>query len=282
MVEKHAYLIICHHEPLLLQTLVTLIDDVRNDIFIAIDSKSEAGIFHDVKATKSKLVFTKQRDNRWGSVRQVETELMLFEMASNVNHYSYYHLLSGQDLPIKSQDYIHDFCDRLQGKQFVGFAPDTPKVYKEIEIKTRYYYLFQLHFRCKGIFTRYAVWSVQKINIALQKIIGIRRKYPFELKKGCNWVSVTDDFVRYLLTKKRQILQTFNHTFCSDEIFLQTVLWNSPYRNDIYDVNDEYGSCLRYIDWKRGKPYTFTMNDYAKLMGGGELLVCQEIFFRPL
>ena len=136
-----------------------------------------------------------------------------------------------------------------------------------------------MHFRCKGIFTRYAVWSVQKINIALQKIIGIRRKYPFELKKGCNWVSVTDDFVRYLLTKKRQILQTFNHTFCSDEIFLQTVLWNSPYRNDIYDVNDEYGSCLRYIDWKRGKPYTFTMNDYAKLMG---LLVCQEIFFRPL
>lgn len=34
--------------------------------------------------------------------------------------YAYYHLLSGQDLPIKSQDYIHQFFEEHQGKEFVG------------------------------------------------------------------------------------------------------------------------------------------------------------------
>lgn len=58
----------------------------------------------------------------------------------------------------------------------------------------------------------------------------------------------------------------FNHTFCPDEIFLQTVLWNSPYKNNIYDYEDEYHSCLRYIDWKRGEPYIWKENDFDELI----------------
>ena len=110
--DKHAYLIIAHNEPWLLQTLVSLIDDVRNDIFIAIDSHSDINLFKDVKTSKSRLTFTKQCDNRWGSVKQIETEYVLFEAARNAGVYLYYHLLSGQHLPIKSQDYSHKVCDR--------------------------------------------------------------------------------------------------------------------------------------------------------------------------
>ena len=38
---------------------------------------------------------------------------------------------------------------------------------------------------------------------------------------------------------------------CVDDIFLQTMAMQSPYRERI--VNDS----LRYIDWQRGKSYTF-------------------------
>lgn len=40
---------------------------------------------------------------------------------------------------------------------------------------------------------------------------------------------------------------------------------NSPFRNDV--VND----CLRYVDWERGKPYTFSDEDFDLLMSSNNL-----------
>ena len=273
--DKHAYLIIAHNEPWLLQTLVSLIDDVRNDIFIAIDSHSDINLFKDVKTSKSRLTFTKQCDNRWGSVKQIETEYVLFEAARNAGVYLYYHLLSGQDLPIKSQDYIHKVCDRGGKKEYVGFK-ETSASLKDIENKTRYYYILQNHFRCSGILLKIIVKAIQKLSLLLQKLCGVRRRYPIELKKGCNWVSITDDFCKYLLERKDEMLKMFNHTFCPDEIFLQTVLWNSPFRNNIYKINDEFNSCRRLIDWTRGKPYVWQIGDYVQLMEDKECFFARK------
>lgn len=263
---RHAYLIIAHDQPELLQILISLIDDVRNDIFITIDSRTDINIFKNIKAQNSNLFFTPRSNNRLGSIKQIETEFLLFEISQNHGNYSYYHLLSGQDLPIKSQDYIHEMCDTLQGKEFVGFEKESPQSLKVLDNKTRYFYILQDHFRCSNIFEKIIVRLIQKSSLSLQKIFRVKRRYKLELKKGCNWVSITDEFCKYLIKHKAEILQMFNHTFCPDEIFLQTLLWNSPYKNNIYDYEDEYHSCLRYIDWKRGKPYIWKENDFDELI----------------
>lgn len=52
---RHAYLIIAHNEPDLLATLVHMIDDERNDIYIHIDSKSDKNQFRDIKTEHSHL-----------------------------------------------------------------------------------------------------------------------------------------------------------------------------------------------------------------------------------
>ena len=264
--KKHAYLIIAHNQPDLLQTLIDLIDDERNDIYVTIASQVDINIFKGIKADTSNLIFTPQCKNFWGSISQVETELALFEIARSHGHYSYYHLLSGQDLPIKSQDYIHQFCDNLQGMEFVGFEKISTQTMLGLDNKTRYFYILQNHFRCKNIFEKIIVRLIQKSLLLVQKLFRYRRKYPIELKKGCNWVSITDDFCKYLIERKTEILQMFDHTFCPDEIFLQTFLWNSPYKNNIYDYENEYHSCLRYIDWERGKPYIWKESDFAELI----------------
>ena len=104
---KHAYLIIAHGEYNLLNILVNMIDDVRNDIFIHIDKKCPPEC---ITVEKSNIYYVVNRvDVRWGDISQIETELILFEKACTTNRYDYYHLLSGVDLPIKSQNYIHDF-----------------------------------------------------------------------------------------------------------------------------------------------------------------------------
>ncbi len=266
---KHAYLIIAHNEPWLLKTLVEMLDDVRNDIYITIDSRTDISIFKEVKAAKSNLVFTKQCNNRWGSVKQIVTEYELFETASKAGPYAYYHLLSGIDLPIKSQNYIHAECDKLQGREFVGFATDSAEVRKGIKRKTDYYYVFQTHFRSSNKMMRWMIYAIQQGCILMQRALGLRRRYGVELKKGCNWVSITDDFCKYLIAHKIEALRMFNHTFCPDEIFLQTMLWNSPFKADIYDYSDEYRSCRRKIDWQRGVPYTWSAADIKELFDAG-------------
>ncbi len=42
---RHVYLILAHNEPEILKTLVEMIDDERNDIYIHIDKKSDINQF---------------------------------------------------------------------------------------------------------------------------------------------------------------------------------------------------------------------------------------------
>ena len=64
----------------------------------------------------------------------------------------------------------------------------------------------------------------------------------------------------------------FNYTFCPDEFFLQTLVWNQPaFRAALYSEKDEYEGCMRLIDWKRGNPYVWTLADKEELKQSNRL-----------
>ena len=77
---KHAWLVIAHNEFEILQMLIDALDHPESDIYVHIDKKvKELPVLH---ASKSKLqVLEKRLDVRWGSVSQIECELLLFETA---------------------------------------------------------------------------------------------------------------------------------------------------------------------------------------------------------
>ena len=60
---------------------------------------------------------------------------------------------------------------------------------------------------------------------------------------------------------------------CGDEIFLQTILWNSTFRENIFLPNSEIDSCMREIDWKRGNPYVWgaSSDDFKMLTNSDKL-----------
>ena len=102
---KHAYLIIAHDKFEQLKRLLLLLDDERNDIYLHIDSKAKDFCQEEFEQLLSRagLFFTERTSVIWGSYSQIHSELVLLK-AAVPGHYSYYHLLSGTDLPIKSQD----------------------------------------------------------------------------------------------------------------------------------------------------------------------------------
>ena len=70
--------------------------------------------------------FCERVDVRWGNVSLIQAEMNLFELASLVEH-AYYHLISGIDLPLHSQNYIHKYFD---GKNF-EYIGSNPSYYRK-------------------------------------------------------------------------------------------------------------------------------------------------------
>ena len=193
-----------------------------------------------------------------GGDSQIDTELRLLKAAIKNGHYIYYHLLSGEDLPIKTQDFIHVFLKEHSGKEFVCFQ--EPKF--KFEERIRYYYFFQEKEGRKR--NLYSVF--RKTSIAIQKLIGIKRNKNIQFQKGANWFSITDDLARYVCSRSSWIFETFKNTIFCDEIFLQTIVHNSRFKKNLYHQNydNDHAACVRLIDWKRGAPYVFTSNDYLE------------------
>lgn len=255
---KHAYCIIVHDEPLLFANLVSMIDDERNDIYVLIDKKVNAVPFYAVHSEKSKLSFIHNVEIHWGTFSQVEAELAVFSAAYHGGDYSYFHLLSGKDLPIKTQDEIHTFIERNVNREYIGIHVGSDSVVQE---RAGYYYFFLDSLRTNSWKKKLQDWVVK-----LQKRFKLKRNIGMEPKRGCNWCSITKDFCHYLLEQEVFIRKNFQYIPCVDEIYKQTLFYQSPFYKNIYAVDNEYESCMREIDWNRGKPYTWTKADFDDLM----------------
>lgn len=273
---KHAYLILAHHEPEVLRLLLTLIDDARNDIYLHIDARSQQlyDEFKDWQPRSARFFLLSQREKPdWGQVSIVRAELLLFSAALQQNEsYAYCHLLSGMDLPLKSQDEIHAFFTKHQGKEFLHCGFDEASRYVAFKRSNRHY--FFLKSLCKrkdrtllDRFKKLLSKGVKKVEAR----IGYRR---FSRKKnfyyGAQWGSFTLDFCAYLVKHSAEILKTFRYMYCSDELYKQTLLMDSPFAEHLYCCNSIPNDCSqRFIDWSRGNyghPHTFEEEDYDLLV----------------
>ena len=155
------------------------------------------------------------------------------EFAQSKGNYDYYHLLSGVDLPLKSQDYIHSFFEDNRGKEFVGVTFSANNL-SDLDSKTKYYYWGEKYRRPNNIVERICL-KISSV-VRLQQILHICRKFDVRLYKGPQWFSISDSFLTYVLHNKTLILKRFKNTLCPDEIFLQTDLMNSKFKERIYDI----------------------------------------------
>jgi hypothetical protein len=121
---KHAFCIMAYHEPEMLKMLVSSLDYANNSIFIHIDKKSDIRLFKGITSIckNAPCFFLKDRINvRWGGESQIKAELSLYQTALKFGPYDYYHLMSGNCLPIKSKHERDSFFEEHEGMEFIGF-----------------------------------------------------------------------------------------------------------------------------------------------------------------
>lgn len=261
---KHAYLIIAHNEFYILERLLKLIDYEQNDIYLHIDKKVKDFNFDYYKniVKKGNIYFVNRMNVHWSGYSQIECEYLLLESAIKKN-YSYYHLLSGVDMPLKSADEIYSFFEKNNGYEFLTFCQPVN------EERIKYYHLFIKNIRQNRI-----RGFLHNRLVGLQKSLHFNRlkHAKFQVAKGANWFSITHDLAKYIISKKEFVKSHFRFSSCADELFIQTLVYNSPFIDKVYNKGEkEYDKLMRYIDWKRGEPYTFTINEYDELMNSGML-----------
>ncbi len=261
---KNAYLIMAHDNFYNLKVLLELLDDARNDIYIHMDKRTLnwdpdewSHIMHNAK-----IHFVKRGKVYWGTYSQIEALKNLMHESVTTYH-DYYHVLTGADLPIKSQDEIDNFFLKHKGKEFVGFASTYNK---EVIHQKNYFIKF---FRSKNKFL--ALWArrLRKLFINIQLFFNIdtMKTFNMEIKKGTDWYSITHDAVKLLLLNEPEFKKYFYKAIHPGEFFAQTILFNSHFKENIYSFENENIGCQRYIDWEGTAPtFTFRSSDMVSLM----------------
>lgn len=262
--KKHAYLIMAHNDFYTLEKLLCLIDDERNDIYIHIDKKVKGDISYLKSVVKkSEIHLVKRMDVRWGDISQIECEIILLKEAT-LKYHKYYHLISGVDLPLKTQNEFHNFFDD-KNLEFIDFD-NFDKISEKHLNRLKHYHLFTKHLRSKNKTLSYICSSFRFRFEILQSKLNINRLKKTELifQKGANWFSITHNFAKYCL-EHLEYLKYFKYSYCADELFLQTIIINSPFKNKIFKKNGVPFNG-RFIDWNRGNPYIFQKKDLKELL----------------
>lgn len=213
-------------------------------------------------------------DIQWGGTSQMKAELLVLSLAVQHGDYDYYHLISGQDLPLKSQDFIHKYFDEeVKDKICINFQERNNLGYV-FNYNLGYFHLFTDYLRRKNPIIRKAASGLRHLFIKLQQAVGYRRDWDgYILAKGTNWMSSNKEFAQYLSHNRSKIIKKFRGVLGPDEIYKHTIALSSDFKDSLFHSSSVSDS-LRHIDWNRGLPYVWRKEDFDELMS------CNELFAR--
>lgn len=265
--KRHAYLIMAHENHEQLCQLLSLLDDERNDIYLQTDSKGDISL-SKLRLDRAQLTILPPFPIYWGGYSVVRGELNLLRESSKKG-YHYYHMLTGADLPLVDQDTIHEYLENSD-TEYIDIEPK----YKDTAVEKAIYYHFFVE--CPSYRKNRLLRAMRHALVKTQKYLGISlSKEPSEgFHHGSAYFSITHAFAMYVLSKEPWIEKTFRHGLVCDEVFMQTIILHSPFKEKLCLGNGNKKANLRYIDWNRrekNSPYTFNIDDYDELIKAGEV-----------
>lgn len=264
-----AVLILAHKNIGQVIDLATILSKSFN-VYIHLDIK--ASISQDEKEKLKKLpvnVYSKY-NAKWGSYNIVRSTVLLMEEALKNKENTYFHLISGQDWPLESPQKIYEKFEKDQ-KIYMDYwkAIDKEKSNEKLIWWVKYYYNYdQINRRSLfgKIYHRLILLFQRMLRVDKLKRLGIQEELIYA---GQEWVDIPREPLQYAINKYKndeKLKRLFQSSFCSDEMWLQTILCNSPYRDQINkNIN-------RFIKWERkhgSYPAILDEEDYNEILKSG-------------
>ncbi len=234
-------------------------------LYIHIDKKSKIDtlMLNQLMALNNVKWVTNKYKVNWGSYNHLKSIILLAEEALKNSDNQYFHLITGQDFPIKSKsEFQEHFKKNNKSIYLENFTLPSPCFNNGGMHRIEYFNLYDV-FDAK----RQLRWI--QLFIRLQKKIGFKRKLSGKLPQlyaGSTYWSMPRRALEFSIEKSSHNLMLLNrlkHTFCAEEIYFQTILMNSDFNIHVNSDN------LRHIDWEKRNgsiPAILDKSDLSKLL----------------
>jgi hypothetical protein len=259
---KIAYLIRAHYAPAQLGRLVDRLDSENAAFFIHISARTSGGTHSKMQQAvgeRANVQWVERVATYYAGFSLVQSTIVGLQAIAAAEPTSHTVILSGQDYPARPTPEIEQFFQQQPGKSFVEhFALPVvdkwPGEHGGLD-RIRYRYFERINYNTRTL-----------------RLPILRRRFPPGLQPygGGAWCALSHDAVRYITSfvdQKPDVVRFFRHVKIPDEIFMHTVLLNSPLRDTVV------GNDVHYIDWSHGgaHPKTLGTEDYDRILESGKL-----------
>jgi hypothetical protein len=264
---KKAYIILVHNKPDQLLLLLNALNDSESTFYIHIDVNSQIDFSQALKGFTGKYELTKREDGKWGGIGIVKATINgLSAISASGKQYDYISLISGQDYPIKSNEFINEQLASNPDRNYIEYFSLPYKGWTNggIDRVTNYYIGKR---RDISLMKNYLLAYANKV---VEKTRLFQRHFPTDLQLfgGSQWWTINMDTAKYILSflnERPEYLRFHKYSLLPDEMFFQTIVLNGDDKMKASVVNNN----KRYIDWSKPKgpyPAILTMDDLPALM----------------
>ena len=204
-----------------------------------------------------------------GGYSQIQCELLLMGQAIKRN-YDFYHLLSGHDFLLRPVQKVQSFFEQYPNHEFLA-VDYNPKNKEQIRMRIEHYHVI---FHNRRITIR-----MNQLLSYLQNCFGVHKSIcntKYHIVKGMNWGSFSHKFVSLLLKDYSMFEKILRHSLCADEVYKQIEYDANSMEFSLYkeiplnskqprSVLESYAT-MHFVDWCRGNPYTFRIDDFDNLI----------------
>lgn len=265
------YFILAHKKPEQLSALISLLQDGKSFFFIHVDKSVALHLFEAITQMEH-CYFIKQRErSTWGGYGLVQATLNgmkeIQEYMKNNQQNVNYHciLLSGEDLPLKSNKTIHNFLESKPEKSFIHhWKLPYEKWWNGGLFRFESLYVFDYHKRPKAHYWLNKI--IRKLQLHfLFPINRIKKKYPdVALYGGSQWMILSEKLIEFLVetsNRSPKFSKLFKYVLAPDELYFPTlihhfqkgqpfVIENTPTHLILFEGNKPNPKYLSVIDLK--------------------------------
>ena len=273
------YLILAHKNPLQLGRMIERLDDGASKFFIHLDAKTPIEPFAAC-LERAHIRFIEKRERCvWGDFSIVQATIRLMEAASEEQ--GVFILMSGQDYPIQSQEYINDFLEHNKEFDFIEIEPLEEKWKpKMVKDKLEHYHILHSeergHSNCYAPFAHCSVFQkLRTLTHLLKGRLSVKnfkllcslpkRVAPFERQYAGSqfWAFSERTFyavLHYIREHKATLEEYYKYTSSPDEIYFHSVLMHLVAKDSTIKLKEQ----ITYVNYFR-KNNVFITEDFDKL-----------------
>lgn len=251
---KVACVLLVHKNPGQIARLIERLTHPDIDCWVHIDKKCDSKEFRTALSVNKHVFFVPGNINiGWGCYNMVEAMLLAIRGALDTNDkYDYVSFLSGQDYLLKPPHEFLKYLTENNGREFMSIQKLEASPGYMVRIK-------------KYHFNGYSFPAKKLLQKFVNKVLP-DRKFPdsLEVRKGSQWITISGNACKYVLAfidKNPRVKNYFKWVDSPDEFFFQTILFNSDFRNNIYD------GVFHFTNWSQHNkhPKLLTMQDREEL-----------------